>query len=906
MSGDVPQGKHPGPCQPGLSDERAQVRAAASAESGPAEGRTATSAANHGESGTLDGALDASEINAVTADAGKHAELDKADGAAEERRANDSDSPATDEKTEEAAEGFAAELRSRLINLTDLRHPTRLLAGIAFVLLLAGAAMIWQQRLFGERLLTVEANGAQVQVAGSVLVVGSLLLVAAWTFLIVAVTFAPSGSDAKAERQHRLLRRVALGAYSLFVISQVADVSRVFGYFILFFLFWVFTNRWWRRWTYRAAFTVFLIAVSTYVVIASGWPSSALLLVALIWLLPPRHRASSSLRSLLFVLSVFIIVGGSEVFFWLTLGVHRAAGQMLGWLDWIAFFILSPVLILVGTEFADLGAAFGKSVAEKVTGYRALTITLGTALLDVALAVTFFSWRVVVSMICVLGFTAALGVLVYRVRAFPPRDLAPLPAYVLVALAFGLAIFLSFLTYLGDVESWAAIGLLTSIGLGIAAIGPASLTEKAQPRPASRFVTLAALSAVGVSAITAVLIHFTIPVNFTSIAWGSAAVIGAATLIAVAWILFVRREPLDKLTPVLRQLFAVNVGSSVLALIAIVLAKASAAGERLSEWQAAVIVVALAWDIATSGAHTNKEGTTLSRESRILLFLAYALTVMCGVLLLRRSLVITVPAAWPPPFDSEMLTRSGLLLLGFPLLIFLLLPELATALAALPQPVRNTVKLRIRVGRNGSLVAPPPERRRHPVRRLGSAVRALVFLSGIMAIIIGPNLVLLHFLSAGQGAAPSNWQDAVSQNGSFEVRFPAGWSWTPTSDSHLVDAYGPEVGARQIRAHLYVEQVPSFGEGSLGPGAACAEAQVRDSRLPAGRAKSFQCWLSRGAERAIFLYEYLISKGIDRYALVIMTPGPDIPGQLVIQEIGRSFTFILWNTGGSVRQVGRL
>jgi hypothetical protein len=668
----------------------------------------------------------------------------------------------------------------------------RLLTGLASVLFLVAVAMIWQQRLFGEGLLTVRSNGAQARVAQSVLLVGATLFAAAWTLTIVAVTAVPRRDGT--EERDRWLPPAILFAYSLFATGQIAtpsDMSRVAGYFLALAIVWFFTARWWRGWTYRLVGVVFVTAAISYLTVSTGPRSCALLLVAATWLLCQREtkRAGSDGEvSLAFALVVFVLVGGFESVTWLTLGAQEAGTHMLGRVVWIAFLVLAPVLLLAGTEIADFGAALGQgalahSVRRDHGAVRALAVTAIVAVLDVVAAVTFLSWVVVVSAIGVLGLTFAFGALVYRVQAYRPEDRTPVPEKLLIALAVGLALVLSWLGYLGDIEAWAVIGMVASLFLGIAVIGPASAADRLRPRSEGRFLTLVALCALAVGAVTVVLLHFALPLSFTNVAWGFGGAIGAGTLIAVAWLLGVRREPLDRLTPLLRQLFALNLGASVIALVAVVLAEASAAGERLSKWQAAVIFVALVWDFATSGAETNTDGTTLPRQTRVLLFLSYLLAVAAGVLLLRQSRLVTLPVDWPPPFDSELLTRSGLLMLGYPLLFFLLLPGLSGAAAELrrraderPAPAwrhRLTNVATSLVRRPKAVAAHLPRPLERTASRMGATLGALALLLGLVVAMMGPNLLLLVGLSAGQGPAPADWKDVVSRGGDFELRYPA-------------------------------------------------------------------------------------------------------------------------------------
>lgn len=83
-----------------------------------------------------------------------------------------------------------------------------------------------------------------------------------------------------------------------------------------------------------------------------------------------------------------------------------------------------------------------------------------------------------------------------------------------------------------------------------------------------------------------------------------------------------------------------------------------------------VIVVALFWDVATSGEEvTNVHGVRVPRHARVLIYLGYVMTVACAVLFFTTLKAAPGSPSMEQMFESEQWPWLGILLLGTPLVL---------------------------------------------------------------------------------------------------------------------------------------------------------------------------------------------------------------------------------------------
>jgi hypothetical protein len=129
----------------------------------------------------------------------------------------------------------------------------------------------------------------------------------------------------------------------------------------------------------------------------------------------------------------------------------------------------------------------------------------------------------------------------------------------------------------------------------------------------------------------------------------------------------------------LRLVLTLLVGLIGLELLAIVVfGTVVDAAAQLSVTQALVLLIALMWDVLTSGeAITNRGGHHVPRHTRVLLYLGYIMMV-AGWVLFANSMHGQSP--WVlTPFDSEQLPRFGIEILGLPLLVTFFVVNLGAA-----------------------------------------------------------------------------------------------------------------------------------------------------------------------------------------------------------------------------------
>ncbi len=162
---------------------------------------------------------------------------------------------------------------------------------------------------------------------------------------------------------------------------------------------------------------------------------------------------------------------------------------------------------------------------------------------------------------------------------------------------------------------------------------------------------------------------------------GIQAAIAVGTILYVAWAIG-RRPFLRQHLTIMAALLALNIAVLFAVLIDDLyqtfrdVSAAHDAG-RFNLGQAALILLALVWDVAVSGRSvTNTSGRWFPRSARVLLYLGYIMMVAATILYFSSYFVQTTGAALPSQFESEPWAQIGVVMLGLPLLITLFILKL--------------------------------------------------------------------------------------------------------------------------------------------------------------------------------------------------------------------------------------
>lgn len=117
---------------------------------------------------------------------------------------------------------------------------------------------------------------------------------------------------------------------------------------------------------------------------------------------------------------------------------------------------------------------------------------------------------------------------------------------------------------------------------------------------------------------------------------------------------------------------------------------------RVSVWAAAIVLVAMAWDITMSGESLTNHGSRHApRETRVLSFLGYVLLLAATVLFYSVQRAISSGVATEAFFEPEAVTMAGLFRVGLPVAVLLFLlrlgdgPHSAAPDHETPDPVRT-------------------------------------------------------------------------------------------------------------------------------------------------------------------------------------------------------------------------
>jgi len=108
--------------------------------------------------------------------------------------------------------------------------------------------------------------------------------------------------------------------------------------------------------------------------------------------------------------------------------------------------------------------------------------------------------------------------------------------------------------------------------------------------------------------------------------------------------------------------------------------------EAFGFWQAAFVLLALGWDIISSGPiTTSQDSKRFPRFTRVCLFFAYIISVALLVMLGRSAELLDPISHAPASFDSEALVAVGLALFGVPFYVFVFALRVRAAVFAGPK-----------------------------------------------------------------------------------------------------------------------------------------------------------------------------------------------------------------------------
>jgi hypothetical protein len=155
------------------------------------------------------------------------------------------------------------------------------------------------------------------------------------------------------------------------------------------------------------------------------------------------------------------------------------------------------------------------------------------------------------------------------------------------------------------------------------------------------------------------------------------------TLLVLAWAIYKRR--MRELQGLFALLLTLIVGLQVVAWIFDLYSQSSQL--RFTIAQAAVLLLALTWEITMSGkAITNQGGAWFPRHSRVLLYFGYIMLTSAAILFFSSVRVQSTGTSVEPLFEGEFWPRSGLILLGAPLLFTVFMLRLVNWIGTRHQP----------------------------------------------------------------------------------------------------------------------------------------------------------------------------------------------------------------------------
>jgi hypothetical protein len=625
-------------------------------------------------------------------------------------------------------ESVIAAFRERLISMRRIDRPLLLATGLALGLILMDVLLIAFGHLTGEHPLQIgvedPAAPTTLDASPSTIIASTLSLATAWSFVLASTM----------HTHNRRLQLALLAAFSLFAAGATGiAVPLLVG--LLAAMWAVNLQVWYRR------------EIST-----RQWLPARLRAWGA-WERPPRLTLAATVLFVFLVHFAALASGG-----WRGLGFATLTAASN-----LAVFCLAPVLVLTGTDFAEMAELMGSGAmhaARRLRGAPLAMLVLLVGCANVAAGIGSIG-RALPVIIALLALLVALAWLVLA-RYDAASDSPAPPTGLLIALAVGLyflALFLAQFEFhndlVGIVSGWATPFAF----FGFPVFGWIAWQVYLHGNRLEEWRGFVYLISVGAFAI-----FFGMSIwafqwagyepDISDLVLGANSAIGAATLVALVafWVWGIRGGRYRNL---LATLLALNVGTGLLTGLATLLLAASVVGEELSAVQAIVICIALAWDFWTSGHFTNHDGRILARRGRLLMFLGYIVAVAAAVLLLSPQRVQGVSLDGVP-FSSEIWPRYGIILFGFALIVAVAAQRIRRGLVGIPDRLGHVRWMfRFRLVRVLSRTA------------LAAALVAawLVFL-GVPITAAG---------LASDPAAPSDWPGHHATTGDISLQTPVGW-----------------------------------------------------------------------------------------------------------------------------------
>ncbi|MGP6157395.1 MAG: hypothetical protein ACLPYS_07795 [Vulcanimicrobiaceae bacterium] len=145
----------------------------------------------------------------------------------------------------------------------------------------------------------------------------------------------------------------------------------------------------------------------------------------------------------------------------------------------------------------------------------------------------------------------------------------------------------------------------------------------------------------------------------------------------------------ERFRAVCRLVISLNLAIAAYVLVAIVFLAGPERFPENSLPQVLIIIMAIGWDMLTSGEITNAHSARCPRDARISFYIAYVSLIALLVMVSSASGIVVfsaVHAVGPAAFNSKTFVGYGLLLFGAPLLLLLFAVRMRSVLAAEPEP----------------------------------------------------------------------------------------------------------------------------------------------------------------------------------------------------------------------------
>ncbi len=553
----------------------------------------------------------------------------------------------------EEHESFRDQVRARVIGLGSMDRRLRLVVGAAIAQLIVAAIMVALRDAHLPSVIGDVTDNEESLIPTATFVVAVVFLTIAWSFLLAGALHA-----------HWLLRIPALALFVwAFYVERDTVTDRPAG-------------------TVAAVVLMAAIVAVTVASILRDRRAGA----------PPQSQQRLLVTRLLPLLP---LIGGLFLTAWIG---SQSADQLENFTTAVSQqlynleYVLIPVLILAGADFADWGHLLGERAGEVLHRARADwplllgTAVVGAAMLADAVRVLHGDAPRAIGLGAILLVAFLLLVWLARPRA---AGHAHLPFAVLAGVVV-LDATLGFLVeqHISGSEDYVSDHVYASSALmwaAFAVLGILLLLSRRGRLPlwlvlSTVFVVLVAVCNVlfGLSSVASVFpgLHLSADSNPLDLD-GVRAIAGIATLGAVAVVVLTRRGR-GSATRVLAAVLAADVGIQVLAWVDQLFNRSAEVADKVtrgfSVWAAVVLLAALLLEILGSGeAITNRHDRGFPRQSRVLLYLGYVVLVAASVLYFASLHDPANGTLRESQFDSETWVHQGLLFLGVPLVLTLLL-----------------------------------------------------------------------------------------------------------------------------------------------------------------------------------------------------------------------------------------